>query len=320
MMDEVTVIIPNWNGKTHLESCLKSLSNQTYNRYSLIIVDNNSNDSSVGFVRNNYPLVEVIELPKNFGFAKAVNIGISHAKTEFIALLNNDIELDPKWMAELVSHLKENPKAGSCACKMMNFFRRNIIDAVGDSLTRSGIPYSRGRDEIDMGQYEKLEYVFGACAGASLYRTELYRKIGLFDEDFISFYEDVDLAFRAQISGYKCLYVPTAVCFHKRGATAKKLARDYIYYMQERNLISVIIKNYPIGLFLIKFPLLIIAYLKRFMGHIIRKRIQATVAGLIAGILMIPKTIPKRRMIQKQRIVSVQEILKIMKKQVENNV
>lgn len=217
---KVTIIIPNWNGKHFLKTSLNSLKGQTFKDFEIIVVDNGSTDGSIEFLQDNYPEVRIIRFSENRGFSAAVNAGIKEAKGEYIALLNNDAEVDPKWLEELVYALERYPEVGFCASKMVNYFNRSIIDTAGDGFSRYGIAFKRGSGKPDGPEYNKEEYVFGACGGAAIYRREVFDKIGLFDEDFFAYLEDVDLSFRAQLRGFKCLYVPTAIVYHMMGGTS----------------------------------------------------------------------------------------------------
>ncbi|MEK9138337.1 MAG: glycosyltransferase family 2 protein, partial [Bacteroidota bacterium] len=218
----VSIIIPNWNGVVHLEDCLNAVHRQTLKPFEVIIVDNGSTDGSFEFVQRNYPDVHMIGLSRNFGFAYAVNRGIEAARGEFIGLLNNDVDLDERWLERLATALATNNSLGSTACKMLDFYDRALLDSAGDAMTPFGSPYNRGHGEPDGEQFNRKELVFGACAGAALYRKEVFTQVGLFDEDFVSFFEDIDFSFRAQLAGFQCLYVPEAICYHKRGATGGK--------------------------------------------------------------------------------------------------
>lgn len=245
------VVIPNYNGISHLKNCFESLRKQDFRKFRIVMVDNGSSDDSVQFTAENYPEVEILRIENNAGFAPAVNKGIKYlledGNVEYILLLNNDIECAPDFLAEIHNGFSDE-KTGSAACKMMNFYDRSVIDAAGDFVSMKRTPWARGNGERDNGQYDTPEYVFGACAGAAIYRRGVFEKAGFFDEDFISYFEDVDFSFRLQLCGFKCFYVPAAVCYHKRGATTKQW-KGYETKMCERNLIALRLKNYPASLY-----------------------------------------------------------------------
>ena len=206
-MPAVSLIIVNWNGKNFLADCLDGLRQQTYGSFTVILVDNGSVDGSLELVHRRYPEVETIPLTKNMGFAAANNIAIRSVNTEYVALLNNDAFPHPQWLEKLTGGIEECPEAGSAASKMLFYSNRNIIDRAGDAYTVAGSGQLRGR-RAPAEKYNMRERIFGACAGAALYRTEMLRDIGLFDEDFFLLYEDVDLSLRAQHSGLQMHICP----------------------------------------------------------------------------------------------------------------
>ncbi len=305
----IYIVIPNYNGKHHLKDCFDSLRKQTNNEFKTILVDNNSSDDSIHYTNQNYPEVITLKLNTNTGFAKAVNEGIKYALNEndanFIILLNNDIECDINFVKELVKGIKEND-CGSCACKMMNFFDRSTIDDAGDFIKRKGSPFARGHAQLDNGQYDKPEYIFGACAGAAIYKKEVFEKVGFFDEDFFAYYEDIDFNFRMQLLGFKCFYNPLAICYHKRGATSKdKIGFETM--LCEKNLVAVRIKNYPLSL-LLKYEFYFFAVRFRryylFLKNYSYKVFKNAVTGYIKGLKELPKSFAKRKEIQKNKVVS----------------
>jgi GT2 family glycosyltransferase len=291
--DATTLIIPNWNGRLHLDVCLTSVGNQTRRPAQTILVDNGSSDDSLSFVAMRYPWVECVALPENRGFAAAVNTGIEMSTGSFVALLNNDTELDPGWLENMLRELHNDTTAGMAACKMLKFDARTTIDSAGDGLTRGGSPVTIGSGQPDGAAYNIRRYVTGTCAGAAVYRRELFRDVGLFDEDFVSYYEDMDLSLRAQLAGYKCVYVPSAVCFHKRGATSA-LLKDFPVKMQERNLTAVQIKNFPASVWLRRGPAIVGGRIRRLVREIRAGVGGAAIIGAVQGILAMPRTLRKR--------------------------
>ncbi|MBU1182523.1 MAG: glycosyltransferase [Proteobacteria bacterium] len=227
MTPNVLIIIANWNGKEYLSDCLRSVFNQSYRNFKIILVDNGSTDDSIEFVKKNYPDVEIIPLDKNYGFAKANNIAMETAlkdKTiEYIALLNNDTKVEKKYLSELVKIISSDNKIGICASKMLRMDNPGILDSTGHIFVDGlGMIGDRGGNETDTGQYDDKPDVVGACAGACLYRKKMLEETGLFDESFGSYYEDAELSWRAYKAGWKAKYVPTSVVYHKRYGTFKK--------------------------------------------------------------------------------------------------
>ena len=303
----ISIVIPNCNGRRFLATCFDSLRDQAFRKFEIILVDNGSTDDSVEFVRENYPEVRIIELRENKGFSVAVNEGIKQSKGEFVALLNNDTKADPKWLKELFLALVRNPTIGFCASKILLLDKPKIIYACGNSLGISGNPVNIGIGEKDSAQFEKEKEVFGACAAAAIYRKSVLEDIGLFDEDFHSFYEDVDISFRAQLSGYKCLYVPTAVVYHQGGGTAGVNSNLSVYYTS-RNHLSLLIKNLPMPLLVRHSPLFLIFQLYTAAHYLKIGRFKAFLKGKIHGLAQIRKTIAKRKQIQAKVRVSTEYI------------
>lgn len=306
----ITIVIPNINGLDHLKSCIPSIFRQSYKNYRTIIIDNGSTDSSLEFLKLNFPECEIITHTFNTGFAKAVNEGIKLAlekyKSDFILLLNNDIELTDNFLQKAIDTFK-NIDTDVLAVKMMNFFNRNIIDDTGNFLTKKGgTAYPRGNGEKDTGQYDKPEYIFGACAGAAFYTSDIFKAAGFFDEKFFAYLEDIDLSFRLQLAGFKCYYQPEAICFHKRGGSTISSMKFQVY-MNERNIIWVRVKNYPFMMYLKYQPRFLIARLMRFKA-LYRVHgfsvLMAAVKGYIAGIIKAPFMLGKRFMIQENKKVS----------------
>ena len=310
----ISIIIPNFNGKEHLKTCFDSIKNQTYKNYEIIFTDNNSADESVKFTEENYPEINIIKLDHNTGFARAVNEGIKNSKGEYVLLLNNDTECDKFFLEEMLSGFKSET-TGSVACKMLNYSDRTKIDDAGDFIKFWCSRYARVHSVTDIGQYDNEEYIFGACAGAAIYKREVFDKVGLFDEDFFAYYEDVDFSFRMQLEGYKCYYNPKAVCYHKRGATTNS-KMGFQTTLCEQNLIALRIKNYPAAMLLKRFPLFIFARIKRYFqfltGHSFLL-FTCAVKGYLKGIMKIPESLSKRKKIQSKRKVSTEYIESILK-------
>ena len=239
----VTIIIVNWNGKPLLSDCLDSVRNQSFRDFETILVDNGSVDGSIHWVQQHHSDVRIISLPENTGFCVANNIGLRKVKTKYVALLNNDAVAHPFWLLNLVNGLETHKEAGSAASKILYHWDPNIIDRAGDGYTRAGVGLLRGRG-MPPNAFDKPQWIFGACAAAALYRKSMIDKIGFFDEDFFLIYEDVDLSFRALLNGYKCLFVPDSIVYHKSSSTVVRDSNISIYY-GHRNMEWVYFKNMP---------------------------------------------------------------------------
>jgi len=238
----ISIIIVNYNGRHFLDACLSSLVVQTFRDFEIIIVDNASMDGSTEYLNSRFPSVKVIENKQNRGFAGGVNDGIRVARGEYILTLNNDTIADPGLVEHLNAAMEHDDNVGMCAAKML--YPDGRINSTAICISRSGAAWDRGRFEQDRGQYDRPEEVFGACAGAALYRKKMLDEIGLFDEDFFLFMEDVDLAFRARLAGWNCMYVPSARVIHVHGGTAGFNSGISIYY-GNRNNFWYVVKDFP---------------------------------------------------------------------------
>jgi hypothetical protein len=244
---KVSIIVVNWNGRNLLKECLDCLSLQTYLNREIIFVDNNSKDSSVSFVRDNFPDVKIVELAENCGFTGGNLAGFEAARGDFIALVNNDTRAEETWLENLVRPMIDDDRVGICASKLI-IDGTDKIDSAGDGLTSAGVGFKRGLWKAKS-HYVQEEPVFGACAAAALYRRQMLQEIEFFDDNFFLNDEDTDLNFRAQLFGWRCVYVPTAVVYHKVNASIGKLSDLAVYY-HTRNLEFIWIKNLPTRLML----------------------------------------------------------------------
>jgi GT2 family glycosyltransferase len=307
----LTVVVPNWNGERFLSTCLGSLRCQSFEDFETVLVDNGSTDASVSFVSRNFPEVRILPLGENGGFSVAVNAGIKASRAEYVALLNNDTEVDTDWLEALVRAADAYPGAGSFASKLVNFDDRHILDGAGDVLRRSGLPYRLGHGEPDRGQYDEASLVFGACAGGALYRRSMLDEIGLFDEDFFANCEDGDLSFRAQLAGYRCLYVPESVVFHMGSATFGKRSPTATR-LGTRNSLCMLVKNLPAPLVLRLLPFALAGQLARLIVTASTSTLRAHLEGLAGALLLLPLMLRKRREIQKRRRVPVTYIRELL--------
>ena len=210
----------------------------------VILVDNGSMDSSVGFSREKFPDLKIIELGENRGFSGGNLAGLNAAKGEFIALVNNDTRADPKWLEMIIQPMLQDPTVGVCASKLI-FADDKKINSAGDGITTAAVGFNLGLGK-DGALFNKSGPVFGACAAAVLYRRKMLDEIGFLDDDFFLYDEDTDLNFRAQLAGWKCVYVPGAVVHHVSNGTAGRLSDTHVYY-HTRNLEFVWLKNMPLG-------------------------------------------------------------------------
>lgn len=218
----VSIIIINYNGKSYLEECLQSLKKITYNNFEIILVDNNSTDNSVEFVKNHYPSIMIIKLDKNYGFAYPNNVGVKNARGELLLFLNNDTSVDPQFVTELVDAINSDSKIAICQSMLLK--PNGEVDSSGDFIDHIGIAYSSKK------KIENVREILSAKGASMLVRKEIYNKLGGFDEKFFISFEDVDLGWRSWILGYKVVVIPKSIVFHKGGKTVKTLKSNVAFH------------------------------------------------------------------------------------------
>lgn len=251
MSGRVEVAIVNYNGAGHVCDCLRSLFNQTFTDLSVTVLDNASTDGSAEMVEREFPQIELLRSDINLGFAAGSNAAIRRAidrgDPEFVFTLNNDVHLEGRCVEALVRAMDEAP-AEVWSCQPKIYLDRGpdgppVINNAGILVWRDGSAYNRGINQVDSGQFDDETNIFGTCAAASLYRRSALEEVGLFDEQFFAYLEDVDLAWRGRLLGYRSLLCPGAVCHHRHGASAIDAARKIS--LVERNRVMVLVKEYP---------------------------------------------------------------------------
>jgi len=300
----VSIIILNYNGKHLLGVCLDSVIAQTYENLEVIVVDNGSADASVEFVRNNYPKVKVIANTANLGYVKAANQGIAYSHGEFLVVLNNDTRADASWIEHLVRTAHTDSAIGICASKQLNFFEPAVIDSTGIQFFRGGYARDRGKHEKDCGQYDLKEEIFGAPGASAFYRRAMLDDIGVFDEDYFAYCEEFDLSFRAQLLGWKCIFVPEAVIYHMSGRTRAASDERFLVFYVERNRLFTIIKNYPVRLFLLNWPFLL-KYEFDILMRFLKKGEKEVMSARFDALRHLSGMLAKRFAIQRRRKASI---------------
>lgn len=261
---KVTIVIPNYNGKHFMEPCLSSLSKQTYKNFHILVVDNASSDGSIEYMEENYPDIELIKLQKNFGFSKAVNIGIQHSRTPYVILLNNDTTVDTRYVEEMVKAIEKSPKIFSVSSKMIQMYHPELIDSAGDLYTLLGWGVCRGCGR-PVSNYTKYDEIFTACAGAAIYRRSVFDEIGYFDENHFAYLEDIDIGYRARIYGYYNMYCPTALVYHVGSGTSGSKYNSFKVKLAARNNLYLNYKNMPALQLVLNFIPLAIGYFVKYL-------------------------------------------------------
>lgn len=307
----LSVVIPNWNGYCHLPICLDSLRNQRATTFEVIVVDNASTDGSRELLVHDFPEVRLLALERNRGFTGACNTGIRAANGAIVVLLNNDTEVAPDWLAEIEFAFQRHPDAGIVASRILLFDRRDIFHTAGDLFYTDGVPGNRGIWQDDLGQYEE-GYVFSACGGAAAYRRGMLQQVGLLDESFFFSCEDVDLAWRAQLQGWRAVYAPRAVVYHRLSATG---GGETASFHDGRNAIFVLAKDVPSSMWkqhwcaiVLRQIRLALQALRSWRGRAARARLR----GQLAGLWAIPGLLRVRRAVQATRSVSYEYLDSIL--------
>jgi len=299
-MTSVSVVIPNYNGMDHLRVCLDSLARQTLRPDQIIVVDDASVDGSAEMVRADYTEAILLQMPCNGGFCKAANAGLKRASGDVFALLNNDTEAEPGWLAGLVEALETQPKVGFCASKMLFFDHRDLVNSAGLFMRTDGVGRDVGFGRPDGPAFNAMREVFGASAGAAAYKREMLDDVGLLDEDLIAYAEDLDLSFRAQLRGWRCLYVPSSVVYHRMGATYKLESHTKVY-LSSRNMLNVVLKNMPTTLLRRYWHHVLAAQIYQMLHFARRGRAWPAIKGKVDAVSQLRQILAKRRDIQRTR-------------------
>lgn len=242
MTETTTVIIPNYNGLGFMDDCIRALEAQTYRNFRTLVVDNGSTDGSVEWLKEHR--IETIFLGENTGFSGAVNTGIRASDTPYVILLNNDTRVDEYFVAELVKAIGRSEKIFSVSSRMLQMYHPELVDDAGDMYSLLGWGFQRGVGQ-SAGGYKKACRVFSACAGAAIYRREVFEKIGYFDEKHFAYLEDMDVGYRARIAGYDNLYWPAAVVYHVGSGTSGSKYNSFKVKLAARNNVYLNYKNMP---------------------------------------------------------------------------
>jgi GT2 family glycosyltransferase len=296
----ISVVIPNWNGRDWLPGCLGAITTQELAPLEVIVVDNGSQDGSVDYLREAHPDVRVLALGCNTGFAHAANRGLEAARGVLVALVNTDVLLEPDWLARMAAVIERHPQTAAVACKMLSLADPTRVYDAGDVLRRDGACEQRGRFGKDDGRWDTAGEVFGACAGAALYRRSAVLELGGFDERYFAYLEDVDLALRLRLAGWRCCYEP-AVALHAGEGSSHQLTGGH-HLLVTRNTVLLVAKAFPAAW------LPFVAY--RQLGwawHALREhRLRTHLRGLAAALPMLPAALRQRRVLRRGARVPIQ--------------
>ncbi len=311
-MVSYSIAIPNFNGSKFLSACLKSLlsslKHAKIQTFEIILIDNASSDDSpqlfLEFIRKNkIKRHRLIRLDRNYGFSKAVNTGIQSAKYKHIVLLNNDIVFDRQWFYFITKNIQSNPH------RRVAVFSGTILNYDGSKYESQGLSYQYSGKCLNINNQKpftprSLDHlppstVWGSSAAVAVYRRQIFDHVGMFDEDFFAYEEDVDLCLRLNNSGYKTLYIPQAIAYHYGGGTSSTMG-NFRQRMDAKNWFYIIIKNYRLSDLIKNLPAIFLERLRNLSGLIKATPPRDILPSLISTYFTVIANFP--RMIKKRQI------------------
>jgi hypothetical protein len=304
---EVAVLVINYNGKHFLKACLESLEKQTYKNYQVYIVDNASADGSIEYVKQHFPWVKTIVFSENLGFAKAYNEATRMINADYAVFLNNDTKVDSDWLSELVKSALDDESVVAVGSKILFYARPDILQHAGAKITPTGGGMDIGQCESDDEKYNKRGFVGAVCGAAMLVRKDEFLRLGGFDDDFFAYFEDTDFCWRAWLHGYKVIYVPTSVVYHKFGGSWGPLESPRRIFLAQKNQAMSMIKNFELKN-LVQGLILLLAYsgVKAlvFLRHKSYRSVFAMISASHWVLQNLRKVVYKRFVVQNSRILS----------------
>ncbi|MEE3489833.1 MAG: glycosyltransferase family 2 protein [Methanobrevibacter sp.] len=282
---KVSVVTPNYNGERFLKAFFESLNNDSELIDEVIIVDNGSDDGSKDYIRTNSFnfSVKIIENSKNLGFAPAVNQGILEARNEYIFSLNNDTEIKKGSIRALVDLISSDDEIFSVQAKMLQYNNKELVDDVGDEYNLLAWTKKTGENH-NSNEFTQVKEIFSSCAGAAMYKKSLLTEIGMFDSNYFAYMEDVDLAIRSRIYGYKNLLCPDAVVYHIGSATSGSRHNDFKVRLAARNNVWTVYKNLPIPMKIVNFIFLFLGFLIKYVFFVKKGFGSTYLSGLREGL------------------------------------
>ena len=308
---DVTVAVVTYDGRRHLEVLLPSLAAQTVGGFAVHVVDDASTDDSRAYVEREWPGVRWLGADENRGITATMARAVASAATPYVAVLNNDLELDPHWLERLLAALEARPGAAAAEGKTLQFDRRTHLDGAGDLLRRSGYPDRRGQGELDDGRFDAPAEVFAASGTAALFRRAAFDDVGPYDVDLQAYYEDVDWGFRARLRGWTAWYEPTAIAFHVGSATTTRRPGAFTTQII-RNQILVTIKDLPAPLALRWAPRILWFQLTWLPRNVAAGAGREHLRAWREVARALPATLRKRRAIQRRRTASAADLARVI--------
>ncbi len=309
----VAIIVITHNGKHHLKECFESLTNQTYKNFDCYLLDNASTDGSAEYVKENFPWVKIIRLKRNYGFAEGYNYAVKKINADYVGFLNDDTKVDPKWLEELVKAVKVDKNIVAVGSKILFYDKPNVIAHAGGKKTPIGAGLDIGFGLKESSYSEGQKYAGFVCGAAMLIRKNIFEELGGFDKDYFAYLEDVDLCWRAWLRGYKTIYVPTSIAYHKYGGSWGKRSSPFRIFFTQKNRLANIIKNFELINVIKGFAISLIFDFIRIFSFIIKKNLifYILLYANIYFLKQLPKNLEKRKKIQKTRKLNDKDMYKL---------
>jgi GT2 family glycosyltransferase len=310
----VSIIIPALHRPDLTRRCLSSLAGQTFpsGSFEIIIVENEARAETM--LPDPLPAnVRRIALLDNYGTTGSINRGMADSQSEYVLLLNNDVELDSSFLATLVSAMEGNEWCGFCTGKLINAQNTTLLDGVGDAILLGGGVYRLGHADFDLGQFHSPFHVLAGCGAATLFRRSVLEEIGGLDEDFFAYLDDVDVALRARLMGYSGICVPQATARHIGSATLKEAFHPRIVEWLTRNQILLIAKTYPTAVLLRVLPQIITFQMLWVVLVLRRTRVIAYTKGLLGALRLLPRIVAKRRELMRTRKIDNRDFMNALR-------
>jgi len=259
----ITILIVNFNGSAYIRKCLESFKDQQNPSCRIIVIDNGSQDDSPSIVANEYSDIELVRMPENNGYGAAINEGLKRTSSEIVVIANNDLFIDSHWSQKIYKAFSGYKKCGQIASKVLYWDEPQRINSAGTLIYSDLTAVNKGLDEIDNGQYDQVQEVFGAYGAIIAFRRCVFETIGYFDEEYFLFKEEDDITLRMRRAGWSSLFIPEAKVYHKRSANTKMFSPLKLYY-SERNRIWNVMKHLSLHCVITTLPAVLLRYLANF--------------------------------------------------------
>ena len=305
----ISVIIINCNGKHFLERCLSSLLKTDYDNFEVVFVDNASQDGSMAFIVERFKdkRIAFVQNEKNYGVAGGRNIGFSKAKGEYVVFLDNDTEVHPQWLKGFLKAFEEDPVIAVAQAKLLRMDERKRFDHAGDYLTPLGFLRERSNQNLDTGQFDKVEDIFNAKGAATMVRARVFSQLGAYDDSYYMYQEETDFCYRAWLAGYRVVFAPDSIVWHAYNTSFKDTKKHYSFYVIRfygaKNYITTLIKNLGTKHLFTIVPLHALAWIVLAFGFLLKGRPKDYVwvlKGVLWSFFELPQTMRKRSLVQKK--------------------